>query len=165
MNCIGDKIKRYWLSMGLSVPSGATERKLKAFEYQYRVLLPPDLRNYFSTVNGMSLYWPDSQDKEGFSFWPLEKVKNVQEEAENHSVKEVFEFPDAISYFIFADYLDWSWSYAIRLSNSVSESTPVFLIGKEIVPIQVANSYSEFVELYFADSAILYNASDSAKIG
>jgi len=58
--------------------------------------------------------------------------------------------------FVFADYLDWSWAYAIRLLATPSESGHIFMIGKQETPIQIAESFSDFVELYLVDSPILY---------
>src|SRR5262249_52047128 len=126
---------------------------------RYRVGLPTDFRAYLLHVDGMSTFWPDSRDKEGYSFWSLARVKSVPEEAIKHSSgHEWSRFPRSESLFVFADYLDWSWTYAIRLLAAPSESGRIFIIGKQETPIQVAESFSDFVELYLVDSPTLYGA-------
>ena len=54
-------------------------------------------------------------------------------------------------YFVFADYLQWSWAYAVRLR---SEDSSVILVGAE--GDVVAASFSEFVRLYIEDAEALY---------
>ena len=93
-----------------------------------------------------------SAEREGFSFWPLERVKTVPEEALNHNGDEWSSFPGAESFFV----LDWSWWYAIVLRNDLSEGNAVFLIGMPGFPVCVARSFSEFVDLYLIDSPKLY---------
>ena len=95
------------------------------------------------------------QDEKGFSFWSLERVRWVPEElAEEAPVSP--SFPDAENFYAFADYLGWSWAYAIRLSE-LPGPAPVILIGKDS-PALVARSFGEFVDLYLADSSALYGS-------
>lgn len=159
MNSLGERIRTHWQSRGLALPAGNIEARIRDFEFRYAVILPPDLRDYFLRVNGMDTHWPNAQDHEGYSFWPLEQVKTVPEEAANHLHSDEWSsFSGAESLFIFADYLDWSWAYAIRLSTDSLSSSPVFIIGKKKTPIEVASSFSGFVDLYFIDSPTLYGA-------
>ena len=116
------------------------------------------MRDYFLHVDGMSQYFPNSQDNQGFSFWSLRNIKTVLEET-SKLMGISYNYFEVGSLFIFADYLDWSWAYAIRLSANVLAETPVFLIGYEI-PIKVADSFSEFVHLYLADAPELYGGSE-----
>jgi len=139
------------------LPSENSEQRIREFEHHYRVELPTDFRDYFLHVDGMSTQWPNAQDPDGYAFWSLDGVKSVPEEALKHkSGQDWSNFPSAESLFVFADYLDWSWAYGIRLLTARSESGQVFIIGKQETAIQVAESFSDFVELYLADSPILY---------
>jgi hypothetical protein len=157
MNGVGEKLRAYWLSKGMVLPSGNSEQRIKDFEHRCRVELPTDFRDYFLHVDGMSTHWPNAQDKDGFAFWSLDCVKSVPEEAVKHkSGQEWSSFPSAESLFVFADYLDWSWAYVIRLLTAPSESGHIFIIGKQDPAIQIAESFSDFVELYLVDSPILY---------
>lgn len=156
-NSVGEKLRTHWLSLGLSLPRGSTEVEIRNFESRYSVRLPPDFMDYFLHVNGMASHWPNAQDPEGYSFWPLERIKTVPEEATNHQYgNEWSSFPDAEWLFLFADYLDWSWAYAIQLSADSLNGNPLFIIAKQATPIEVAGSFTEFVELYLADSPALY---------
>jgi hypothetical protein len=58
-------------------------------------------------------------------------------------------------YFLFADYLQWSWAYAIRLGSNATHD--VILVGTR-KPQKAAATFSEFLELYFRDSQDLYPA-------
>jgi SMI1/KNR4 family protein SUKH-1 len=157
MHHVGETLRAHWSSKGLIVPPGNSEDRIIEFERDYSVKLPPDLRDYFLHVNGMDPHWPNAQDQQGYTFWSLDRVKNVLEEATNHSNGQWWSsFPGADSFFIFADYLDWSWVYTIRLSHDPSRQSPVFLVAKEETPIKIAESFCEFIELYLIDSPKLY---------
>ena len=58
-------------------------------------------------------------------------------------------------YFVFADYLQWSWAYAIRLVNQPLESNEIIHVGTNI-PTVVATSFTEFLTLYLRDDKKLY---------
>ena len=157
MSHVGERIRVHWQSTGLALPTGNTEAGIRDFESRYAVSLPRDVRDYFLGVNGMDTHWPNSQDKEGYSFWPLERVKTVPEEAANHLHSDEWSrFSGAESLFVFADYLDWSWAYAIMLSRNTLSGNSVFIIGKNEDPIEVSDSFCGFVDLYLIDSPILY---------
>jgi hypothetical protein len=158
MNAITEQLINHWHANKIVVVGGNTEADIEDFESRYKVILPSDMRDYFLHVDGMSQYFPNSQDKQGFSFWSLHNVKTVLEET-SKLVGLSYDSFEIGSLFIFADYLDWSWAYAIRLSANGLAETPVFLIGKEI-PIKVADSFSEFVHLYLADAPELYGGSE-----
>lgn len=157
MTAVGEKLRAHWLSKGMVLPSGNPEQRISEFEHRYHMNLPPDFRGYFLQVDGMSRHWPSAQDTEGYAFWSLDRVKSVPEEAVKHnSGQEWSSFPGAESLFVFADYLDWSWAYAIRLLTDPLESGRIFIIGKQETPIEIADSFSDFVELYLVDSPVLY---------
>jgi hypothetical protein len=63
------------------------------------------------------------------------------------------------SYFVFADYLQWCWAYAIRLSSNPSEPNPVIHVGT-IRPKIVAPSFGGFVNSYIHDAKSLYPDTD-----
>lgn len=158
MSAIIEQLINHWQANNIVVVRGNAEAEIEDFESRYQVILPSDMRDYFLRVDGMSQHFPDYQDNQGFSFWSLRKVKTVLEETSKLIGLSYNSF-EIGSLFIFADYLDWSWAYAIRLSANVLAETPVFLIGKEI-PIKVADSFSEFVLLYLPDAPELYVGSE-----
>ena len=147
---VGQRIKDFWTSQELGIRPGVTVDDIRAFERKYSVRLPPDMADYFLTIDGMY-----DSDNEGFAFWPLHHLKTVPEETVAYS-----NFDDAGSYFVFSDYLIWSWAYAIRLSGDLSQENTVIGIGWDL-PKRMAKSFSDFVELYFVDHPILYGAEEA----
>ncbi len=56
MKCVGEQMVEYWSSKNMSIRNGSTEQQIEAFEIRYHVVLPPDMRDYFLHVDGMSEY-------------------------------------------------------------------------------------------------------------
>jgi hypothetical protein len=154
MNGIGKRIKMYWQSQNLPAAQGCTDAQIRQFEARYKVLLPDDMRDYFLTVNGMveNMYY--DQDRNGFSFWPLRKVKTVVEEA-GESGNRRLASQKTESFFVFSDYLCWCWAYAIRLSQNRRESNDVILLCCRN-PVKIADSFSQFAEFCMVDDERLY---------
>src|SRR4051812_5243396 len=64
-----------WKNEDIPILKGVDDVTIQRFELNYDVKLPEDMREYFSTVNGMG----DHMDKENsFRFWPIEEVVPVQ---------------------------------------------------------------------------------------
>ena len=155
MKSAGHKLVAHWRKLRLPIAAGCSEERLAGFEKERGAQLPADMRSYFGIVNGMRPGSPGDQDPQGFSFWPLERVRWVPEELADRSPHSV-SFPGSESFYAFADYLDWSWAYAIRLSQDTARNQ-VVLIGKD-QPELVAESFSDFVDLYVVDSPALYES-------
>jgi hypothetical protein len=142
-------LKRKWHDKRLgSAPASSEE--LLAFERQNSVRLPADLRGYFLEVNGMS----DMDNEDFFEFLPLHELETWPRL--NWKVRPIpppDSDPDHL--FIFCDYLQSSWAYAIRLGPSEADGGEVTTCGW-IVDAVVANSFSEFIALYLSNNRILY---------
>ena len=149
-----EQLVAYWTAQGLPLASGASESEIRSFESRYGLDLPGDLRIYFRSVNGLVQSGGVDTDREGFAFWPLEKVQPMPTVCTEFQ-EAVPPVPDPQAYFVFADYLQWSWAYAIRLGTS---GNPVIFVGAE--GGVVANSFTEFVALYVQDAEALYPAGD-----
>ena len=144
-----ETLKRFWLRQGIKLNAGASEAELAAFEREYNVRLPKDLRDYFATVNGFdgSEHW--MTDENVITFLSLDEVKPLNE----YWSPDV---PDADSYFVFADYSISAHVYAIRLLNgSVNGNTVV--VAYDGKPVEIAGSFAEFAERYLEDNkAVLF---------
>ena len=92
----------------------------------------------------------DNCDSNLFAFWSLERIKPVADECPELEGAKGHE-----SYFVFADYMIWSWGYAINLDANSSDAGEVILIGGRR-PQQVARSFFDFIGLYVQDSKDLY---------
>lgn len=136
MSAIGESLKQFWTRQNIEFRRGASETELRAFEAKYKVHLPDELKDYFSTVDGSGL------DGNVIEFLPLAEVVPLSQAWSQR--------PEANSYFVFADYSISCHVYAIRLTNDLTLSNPVFIAYDEN-PKQIADSFSEFVKGYLAD--------------
>jgi len=105
---------------------GVSETALAAFEHEFSVSLPPDLRDYFLAVDGMP---EDETDEEMIRFWKLEEVKALPTGAPNYASADYIDNPESL--FLFADYSLWAHAYAIRLLAAPSDRNEIFIIGGE----------------------------------
>lgn len=134
----------------------ANNEEILLFEKSNNVLLPQDLIMYFKNINGTN----EEYDNRFFQFYSLQKFKSINEELKYwtglpdysgivHSLK------DYSKYFVFADYSFHMFSYAIYLHDIIDNNKNEVLIicGNEYK--KIANSFSEFVELYLKDSGEL----------
>jgi hypothetical protein len=126
----------------------ATPESIDEFESRHGIRFPLDLRSFLEEVGGFD-QGKDYQDARGFNFWPLSKISRVSD-YNGHR----FKFSGDRSYFLFCDYLDFSWAYAIRLGEGKND---VVAVGtSDGKPKQVARSFTEFVIDYLRDDAALY---------
>jgi hypothetical protein len=158
-----DRLLSYWKNQGLILANGNADGVLAEFESKYSILLPNDMRRYLSAANGMSNIPGRDSDSNGFRFWPLEEIKPTVAACEVAGVP-LLPGQNSDRLFIFADYFDWSWAYAIDLSETNRESQPVIHIGT-LESKTVAQSFTEFVNLYLEDAKVLYVTSRSLDLG
>lgn len=147
MNQIERLIAR-WTSHEIKCPPGVAPEVIASFESAHSVWLPPDLRTYFLAVNGMGER--EVWDRDFFCFWPLEDVVTVRKYLPDRTEH----FPDAKSYFMFADHSVGLPTFAIRLSSDSSEATPVATIFSDRGAFEIKNlfeSFTGFVDKYLED--------------
>jgi hypothetical protein len=145
-----EQLTKHWRDQGLPMAKGVTEQAIQQFESDHAVKFPADLREYFTNCNGMVQRGGADTDQEGFAFWPIERVGAMRNVCSEVGVTlPPIQSPE--EYFVFADYLQWSWAYAIRLGGGENS---VILVGAE--GDVVAASFSEFVKLYIKDAEALY---------
>jgi hypothetical protein len=128
----------------------ATEPEIQAFERRYQTEIHSEFRSYLRAVNGMLQSSNDQCDSNLFSFWQVDRIRPVAEECPNLQTA-----PTEGRYFVFADYMLWSWAYAIDLRAGSADAGKVILVGG-LSPQCVASSFYEFVRLYTEDSRRLY---------
>jgi hypothetical protein len=146
---VGSRLLENWLRSGeASLRAPATSTDIASFEERHHVKLPPDIRGYFECTDGFDQQ-KDYQDPRGFNFWPLKKLRRVREFEDGR-----FRFADDSCYFLFCDYLDFSWGYAISLERGKNDV--VFVGTSDGRPRHVAKSFEEFVDAYLRDDEKLY---------
>ena len=148
------KLISRWRSLDLLIARGNSEENIRGFEARNRVMFPTDFRDYLLRVNGMFQAGGQDCDENGFAFWPLARIKSVRAEYAEHS-NPLPEVQNPDGYFVFVDYLQWCWAYAICLDARPSDGGRIITVGK--LPSKVvAGSFTEFVDLYLRDAYALY---------
>jgi len=145
----GTALLEYWQDSGATANLGASIEKIKEFERRNSVALPTDFVEFLILANGFDQS-ENYQDKFGFNFWPIEHLYRVSEYE-----KGKWYFEKSEEYFIFCDYLDLSWAYALCLGEE--KNGEVLLVGAyDGRPQLIAQSFSEFVRLYLENNSTIY---------
>ncbi|MCD9019844.1 SMI1/KNR4 family protein [Parachryseolinea silvisoli] len=150
-----DQIKTKWyLEHGRSI-SGATDEEISLFQQKNNVLLPSDLISYFRLLNGTR----EPLDSL-FEFFSISRVKSIFDEYQDWEgippYRELLnKIEDSRTLFVFANYSFHLFSYAIRLDPENLLKNEVFILcGGDFR--MISDSFTEFMDLYLADSATLY---------
>lgn len=130
----------------------ATDQEIDSFETETGLLIPPDMRAYFTSVNGSNGY-----DDGFFEFYPFDKFVD-----ENKPAPKLYHLPSAESLnsipnhcYFFADYQVHLLDYLIQLHQQPTEFNDIFICcGGELK--LMARSFTEFISLCLADSQKLY---------
>ena len=140
----------FWKGRGVAAASKqATVAEIEAWERQYNVILPSDLRDYVLRVNGILRGETLEFDHEGISFLPLSAMCPEDTLTESE--------PRRHDSYIFADFLVKCHWWCAALDDLPHEKTRIFIGGG--LPTQnrlVANSLAEFFELYMNDHLAIY---------
>jgi len=143
-------IQRYWKEGGLDLENlrmPASINELHALGKAVGGELAADFEELYLLADGFKEGY---RDELGFRFWPLEEIVSVA----------VFDngehgFNGAGAFYLFCEYLDFSWGYAFKRA-SIS-SLEIYLIGlKSRKPVLIASSFDEFLRLYVLNDERLY---------
>jgi hypothetical protein len=109
-----------------------------------------DCWSLWNRTDGFGL--PKEQDGNGFCFWPLSSMLlAIDVDGGCHVSGDA---PDMV---VFADYMTWSWAYAVVVDSRSAHFGAVFLVGtSDGIPQFVADSFDRFLKLYLMDSPLLY---------
>lgn len=143
-----------WRSQNLPIQKACEDDDIRSFETRYKIVLSPDIQEYFLNVNGMTTCFPGYQDEEGVSFWPLERMRTVAEDNEALGRRN-FSLTEEDSLFLFCDYVDWSWAYAVKTLPGTGAAEGIYLVCCRD-PIKIADTFSDFVRMYLEQSDRLY---------
>ncbi len=139
-----NRVHDVWRRSKIVIRRGATQDEIAAFEAKHGVVLPSDVREYFSAADGTG----DDMDEGFYRFWPLAEVQPVHDVL----VSERFTYPDRFAYpdcFVFADHCISCWDYAVRLTSDPKQPAPVFRVtGGDQPGEQMASSFREFMDRY-----------------
>jgi hypothetical protein len=146
------RLRDHWTGQGTKHRTGESLEQIELFELRYQIRLPPDLRGYFASIDGMEY---GDTDADMFSFLRLKKIQRVPEELAlfggcpdyRHIVLTL---PDSRSWFVIVDFMILSSVIAIQL-NAAVDNTPVISISSGKDFRTVAPSFSAFLEVYMAN--------------
>lgn len=143
-----NRLIQHWQNQGIEiVPKSAEE--IENFESMIHQLLPADFKFLYSRVNGMSSFFPNEIDNEGFLFYPLESILPSEQEfagfalAENHKL------------YVFAEYMHKSWWYGLEINQDGNYT--IGIIPDKLIFKPITDSLLEFLVLYIEDSPKLYD--------
>lgn len=140
------RVREYWLAQEVRIRPGASIEELDAFERRNGVRLPTDVRMVLRAVNGFE---EGEWDEEMVEWYPISRWEPMT--APTHVTET---FPDAASYYLFADYCLNGILYAIRLVPGPDEQGIV--VGwTDGDPWQLASSFSELLEAYLREPRIM----------
>ena len=149
---LNSMLREHWNTNGIYPSGGTNAVEIAAFEAQHDIVIPADLRDFLLEFNGTL----DMSGTDYFRFLQLEDFTS----SDRHPVMS---FGEAFAakhpsipngFYVFADYLQWCYGYAIQLGKGV-ERNDVVLIGGLTTPV-VANSFTEFMSLYMMDSSDIH---------
>lgn len=128
-----DNLLLHWARQGIKINPGISEETINEIEKELNVNLEENFCKYLKRVNGFVDF---ESDKAWFSFWSITRMK--EENSDRSHPENVFWFSD----------------HAINLCSFGFHTTDKkiythFEKSNEI--LLIANSFSEFVDLYLAD--------------
>lgn len=134
----------------------ASNSDIQTFEHNNTLRIPVDMQEYFKEVNGMNGRL-DSSLFELYSFdefipiiakygdWGgIPSYRDIQVTMNDHN-----------NCFVIGNWMMHTFAYAIRLNEILTTSNEVFIICGGDFQV-IANSFTEFLELYLEDSELLY---------
>lgn len=145
-------LKEAWQKEGIACDANVTDIEIQAFELENGVHVPDDLKAYFKLLNGTG----ENYDGNFFQFNSLDNFKSLDIVFEDWegipNYKEIVNrMMNYNNNYIFANHNCYLFSYSIELSNLTSKENNIHIICGESYK-KIADSFSEFLELYFEDS-------------
>jgi hypothetical protein len=119
------------------------DKQILLFESKNGLFLPVDLAEYFKMLGDEAV----KIDEQLYQFYPIDDFKGIGKELTLEHSEECF---------VFADYMFHLFDYAIRLYPDRRDINEVYGICGDKYSL-VANSFTEFLDLYFEDSPALKN--------
>lgn len=129
-----------------------TNDEIIAFQSKNNVLFPYDLMEYFRILNGSN----NEYDDRFFRFYSLSNFKSINDELKywngipdySNIVNTLTEYK---SFYVFADFSFCMFSYAIKLYPDTKDNNLVLVLCGDKYRV-IANSFSEFIDLYLNNS-------------
>ena len=151
-----DELKKKLKKSALETVELSTDSDIQLFQKRQNIILPNDLILYFKNINGGD----NEYDINSYRFYNLQDFKSIKDELiywngiPDYS-NIVNTLKDFERYYVLADYLFKTFTYAIKLSKFETANNEVIVICGDEYKI-IACNFSEFVELYLNSSIKLH---------
>jgi hypothetical protein len=149
-------VKQIWELENITSLIEVSEHNINSFNQIHGLIIPNDLSDYFTEINGTN----ENYDSRFFKFYPHSHFKSIGEHFKNwegtpnyNEAKDVID--DSSNCFIFADYMCYTFSYAIHLYPKEVKINEIYIICGDEYKV-IASSFSEFIELYLLNDKSLY---------
>lgn len=145
------KLTEKWQKESINSFSPANLTSIQAFQSKNNVVLPNDLIEYFSILNGTGNEYTDDL----YEFYPIERIKTVSNEFRDWNgipnYQPLVNLVNTQRLFVFANFSFNLFVYAIKLNKETAENNEVYVLcGEEYK--KIANNFTGFLELYLNDS-------------
>jgi hypothetical protein len=120
--------------------------EIKAFQNNYNVEIPQDLRDYYLEVNGSGNKILNNL----YEFYTINRTKKIHEELINwRGIPDYskLNFDGIENIFVFGQYEFNLYAFGIELHRNPCSINKVFILCGEDFKI-IANSFTEFIDLY-----------------
>jgi len=142
MNTVVEQVWKKWKDNKVPLNAPLERSVEEAFSFLHGVELPATLVQLLRRANGSASSFPCE-----FRFLAVREYFCPY--------AKIFDPLLTTAAFVFLDYMDWSWGYAVDMC--VGGAAPVYLVGTACGTAQlVAHTFNEFLELYVCDDARLY---------
>lgn len=145
------KLKEKWMFESIRKFDPIGMDTLKMFQDHNNVIIPNDFKEYFKLLNGTGGECTD----ELYEFYSIVRIKKLFDEFKDWAgvpnYQALVDIPEINGLFVFANYSFNLFAYAIRLYANNLDINEVYILCGENYK-KIANTFSEFIELYLKDS-------------
>lgn len=150
------ELQKMWKQSEIELLDLATNEDVLSFQNRTSLVFPDDLRDYFKEINGTN----EEYEHSFFKFYSLNGFRSVKDEMSDwggvpdyRNIINTMNFHS--SCYVFSDYTCHLFTYCIRLYERKSSQNEVYIIAGDRFKL-IANSFSEFLDLYSENSETLY---------
>lgn len=149
------ELKEKWFTENALYGSAEGEENLLLFQKKNKMILPLDLIEYFKSLNGTGGEYTNDL----FEFYSIDRIQIVKDELKEYKgcpdYSDLLDMDEISGLYVFANYNFNLFAYAIKLYPGLSTENEVYILCGDKYK-KIANSFSEFIELYLNDSRELY---------
>ncbi len=147
-----NRLKEFWNKQNIT-SQGNVPEQIEEWENKHKIQMPADFKKLYLNANGMEALYPSRTDKEGFLFYPLQKIIDFQSEFNEKAFPSTGDLKEKC--FIFMNYLHKSWWYGILFSSSKPTEYSIVIIPDESRYKVLTGSLPEFIDWYYPSMTVI----------